>query len=109
MQRKPRIHDPEYLAFVRTLECAKCGDDVTVEAAHVSYRDLSIGKTGRGLSAKEHDKFALPLCGNCHRKQHEHGDERKWWEPRDAVKLALAIYSVRGDYEEATRIIRAGR
>lgn len=109
MQRSPRQHDPDHLAFVRTLECVICGDDTTVEAAHVNYRDPSVGKNGRGIGSKDHDKFALPLCGRCHRAQHDHGDEREWWSPRDPVKLALAIYSVKGNYEEASRIIRAAR
>lgn len=108
-QRNPRQHEPDYLAFVRTLECVVCGDDTSTEAAHISYRDPSVGKMGRGVGSKEHDKFTLPLCGRCHRKQHEHGDERSWWAPRDPVKLALAIYSTNKDYEEASRIIRAAR
>lgn len=110
-QRNPRQHDPDHLAFVRTLECVLCPDDTTTEAAHISYRDMSVGKMGRGFSRKEHDKFTLPLCGQHHRDQHDAGDEYGWWKQRgvDPVKLALAIYSVRGDYQEASRIIRAAR
>jgi hypothetical protein len=104
-----REQDPAHLAFIRTLECVLCGDDTSVEAAHISYRDPSIGKIGRGLGAKEHDKFTLPLCGKHHRDQTGVGNEREWWAPRDPVKLALAIYSVKGNYQEATRIIRAAR
>ena len=110
-QRQPREHDPDYLAFVRTLPCVLCPDDTSTEAAHVSFRDLSVGKMGRGMGSKEHDKFALPLCGQHHRDQHDAGDERAWWKDRgvDPVKLALAIYSAKGNYEEASRIIRVAR
>jgi hypothetical protein len=110
-QRQPRIHDEAYLRFIRTLPCVICGDDTTVEAAHVAYSDPSVGKRSTGMAEKSHDKYALPVCGEHHRAQHQWGNERDWWKlaDKDPVKLALAIFSARDDYQEACRIIEAQR
>lgn len=110
MIRQPRQHDPDHLAFVRTLPCLLCGDDTATEAAHVRYADPMIGKSNPGLQAKPHDKFTIPLCGSDHRTQHENG-EKQWWSKLgiDPVKVALALYAVSGDYAEGCRIVSACR
>jgi hypothetical protein len=105
--RDPRKHDKGHLDFIRGLPCAICGDDTTVEAAHVRMMDPSIGKPMTGIGTKPHDKFTVPLCGEHHRRQHEVGDEELFWagERMDPVKLSLALYSVSGDYSAGLMIV----
>jgi hypothetical protein len=108
MIKRPRIKDPDHLAFVRQLPCLVCGDDVSVEAAHVRYADLHAGKPFTGGQIKPDDKYAVPLCGKHHRDQHR-CDERGWWAFLciDPVKVALALYVNHGDHETAAMICKA--
>lgn len=114
-QRDPRKHDEPYLNFIRSLECACCGNDIETQAAHVKYAEPRAGKYKAGL-AKSHDCFAVPLCGRCHlgpAGQHS-TNEQQWWQELgiDPVYLALALWRVwtfGGDHAAATEIIRAHR
>jgi hypothetical protein len=108
MQRHPRRFDPDHLAFVRTLPCVICGDDTTVEAAHVRMMDPTVAKPMTGIGIKPDDMFTLPLCGKHHREQHAMR-EATFWEQHgiDPVKRALAIYAVSGDHERGSQIARA--
>lgn len=105
-QRDPRQHNDGHLRFIRGLPCAICGDNTSVEAAHVRMKDPSIGKPMTGIGTKPHDKFTVPLCGQHHREQHD-TSEQDWWEQqgRDPVKLSLALYSVSGDYSAGLMIV----
>lgn len=109
MQRNTRRHDEAHLVFIRQLPCLICNDNTSTEAAHVRFSDARIAKVNPGNSAKPHDKFTLPLCGDCHRAQHTKGNERKFWEAVgiDPVLTSLALYSVSGDIEEGQRIVYA--
>lgn len=108
-QRSPRDKNPAHLAFVRTLPCCICGDNTATEAAHVRMADRTVAKPMTGIAIKPDDRFVNPLCGVHHRHQHEAGNERDWWIMAgiDPVKLALALYSVSGNYEAGLRIIAA--
>jgi hypothetical protein len=108
MQRHPRKFDEQHLAFIRRLPCIVCHDNTGTQAAHVRMSDARIAKINPGVGAKPDDKYTLPLCGECHAKQHSM-NELKFWEYRniDPVLMALALYSVSGDVEEAERIIFA--
>ncbi len=111
MNRRPRKQDPDHLAWLRTLPCICCQDNISTEAAHIRMSDARVGKVNPGVGAKPDDKWALPLCGGvdgCHPEQHGMS-ERKFWEVRgiDPILMALALYSISGDTEEAERIIYA--
>lgn len=105
-QRRPREHDDKHLDYIRGLPCVICGDNTSVEAAHIRMMDPSIGKPMTGIATKPDDKFVVPLCGKHHREQHS-GSENKFWKERgiDPVKKALALYSVSGDHEAGETII----
>jgi hypothetical protein len=111
VQRKPRDKDDGHLKFIRTLPCLLCGDDTTTEAAHVRMADRSVAKPMTGIATKCDDRFTVPLCGAHHRKQHEYGNEHEWWlrAAIDPIKAALALYSVKGDYERGLQIVEAVR
>ena len=108
MMKQPRVHNEKHLAFIRTIPCVICGDNTSVEAAHVRLSDGRIAKKNPGLGQKPDDKFTLPLCGKHHREQHSMSEEEFWFVKYriDPVLVSLAIYSVSGDAEQAERIIR---
>lgn len=108
MQRKPRIHDEQHLAFIRGLPCLVCQNNIETEAAHIRYADPSIAKPVTGIGHKPHDKFTVPMCGKCHRNQHSRSERAFWDEVGiDPVKIALALFSVSGDYESGVQIVEA--
>jgi hypothetical protein len=69
-QRQPRERDNKHLDYIRSLPCCICGDDTTVEAAHIRAASIIDGKPHTGMAEKPSDKWTLPLCGEHHREQH---------------------------------------
>jgi hypothetical protein len=108
-QRQPRDRNETHLAFIRTLPCLLCNNNISTEAAHVRMADRSVAKPMTGIATKCDDRFTVPLCGTHHRQQHEHGNEGHWWllSGIDPIKAALALYSVSGDYERGCEIVSA--
>ena len=104
--RFPRRREEKYLRFIRTFKCAVCGDNSSVEAAHVRKADPSIGKFNSGIGQKPDDCFVVPLCSRCHRRQHEIG-ETNFWGHMDAVKLALALHAATWDIERVEHVLNA--
>lgn len=88
--RQPRQLDPDYLAWIRTLPCCLCGDDVHVEAHHPRIGSIGDGKNYTGMNEKASDKWALPLCGRHHREAHSM-NEREFWACYGINPFALAM------------------
>lgn len=109
MQRQPRQQNEKHLAYIRTMPCLVCGDATSTEAAHVRFSCLAVGKRQCGIAEKPDDKFTVPLCNRHHAAQHDFGNEQAWWSgfEIDPVKVALALYSVSGDYERGLAIVTA--
>ena len=103
-----RQHKEAHLKFIRSLPCIVCGDNTSTEAAHVRMSDPRIGKDITGIGIKPHDYFVVPLCGECHRRQHQMS-ERLFWRHAgiDPVLKALALYAASGDVDEADKILNA--
>jgi hypothetical protein len=77
-QRQPRKKDPRFLAWLRTMPCLLCGDNVSVEACHVRKGDLARDKRQTGAGEKPDDRWALPMCGTHHRYSHHMGEPAFW-------------------------------
>jgi hypothetical protein len=90
------------------LPCCVCGDNIQTEAAHIRQGDYKLAKPKVGVAEKPDDMWTVPLCGKCHRHQHE-GNEGRFWEIAEIKPLiiALRLYSVTGDYEQGCRVIAA--
>ena len=100
--------DPIYLAMVRQMPCLGCNDEPS-EAAHVRMQSGTHNKHG-GMGKKPHDKWATPLCRDCHREQHRLG-ERAFWSivGIDPVFLCTRLYAARGDLIKMRSIVFAAR
>ena len=107
-QRLPRVRDEQHLQFIRSLQCVRCGDDTATEAAHIRSAALEYGKRHTGMSEKPSDKFVVPLCGKCHRLQHDL-NEMKFWDCAgiNPFVLALSLFAASGDHELAQEVISA--
>lgn len=90
-QRRPREPDEAYLAWIRQQPCCLCGDDTTVEAAHLRVGSINDDKRDTGGSETSSDKWALPLCGKHHRMQHAAGDELVFWASFGINPFLLAM------------------
>lgn len=88
--RTPRQRDDDYLAWIRQQPCCLCGDNLSVEAAHLRVGSVNDGKRYTGLAEKSSDKWALPLCGRHHREQHSM-NEREFWASYGINPFALAM------------------
>jgi 5-methylcytosine-specific restriction endonuclease McrA len=112
-QRQPRVNDKKHLAFIRQLSCIVCGNDVETEAAHIRYADRAAGKPYVGKSEKPDDRWTVPLCGGCHRKQHSYpGGEEDFWKHHaeiDPIRAAMALSFWSGDWEYCEEIVGAYR
>lgn len=75
--------DPAHLEYIRQCPCLGCGMDPAGEAAHVRMASAVYGKPNPGIGRKPADKWSLPLCRDCHKVQHEHGEAAFW----EAIKL----------------------
>lgn len=83
-QRKPRVHDKGFLAFLRRQPCCvgPVGCSGPVQAAHIRFSDFKVGRVNPGGGRKSDDRWANPLCEAHHAEQHARGDERAWWEEK---------------------------
>lgn len=92
--------DPDHLALIRQLPCLYCGYEPS-EAAHVRIASAAFGKAS-GLGKKPADRWAVPLCAQCHRlgkhAQHNRG-EAAFWQGIGINPLIVAtqLYARRGD------------
>ena len=112
MRNRPRINKaalrfgmegvtkaPDYLDWLRGLACAVCYA-LPVEPAHLRLR--AGPGTGAGL-AQKNDRYVLPLCRECHARQHRVG-ERVFWKGLDPHQKANRFWQEwpgRQAYEES--------
>ena len=68
--------EPRYEAWLRTLPCAKCGAEFSIEVHHALWGTTyspentrptkAIEGARKGKGQKAHSFFSLPLCIKCH-------------------------------------------
>lgn len=97
-QRQPREECPAFLAFVRRRACCVCGAPAPSQAAHIRTACRTLGKRSTGLGEKPSDRWAVPLCSDCHldspQAQHRIGEYRFWTRVGiNPFKLALMLYA----------------
>lgn len=108
-RKRPRVENEKHLAWIRTLPCVVTGR-LGVEAAHIRYADPAYGKRDVGMAEKPDDRWTVPLAPELHREQHS-VSEREFWVRHgiDPCRVALALYAVSGDDEQATIILKHAR
>lgn len=96
MQRRPRMVDTGYLAWLRDQPCAcGCNQPPPCDAAHVRAASFVYDKPITGAGQKPDDRWALPLKHSHHMRQHAHGDELGYWAAHgvaDVFALCIAYY-----------------
>jgi hypothetical protein len=94
-QRQPRIKSKKYLEWLRTQDCCICGDNTSVEAAHIRTANIGMGKDDFGWGRPD-DKWCVPLCGEHHREQHTM-NEMAFWEKhgKDPFLIAMTLRAPR--------------
>jgi|SRR5882672_8208337 len=93
-QRQPRQRDENYLRHIRTLPCCICGDNTSVEAAHLRVGSINDDKRDTGGGERPSDQWAVPLCGTHHRQQHAM-NEMLFWRCYGIDPFALAMHYAR--------------
>lgn len=88
------IRDKHHLEFIRDLPCCKCLKCPS-DPAHIR-----IGTDG-GTGLKPSDCWVVPLCRECHSKQHMNGERTFWGPYLDRAKdLAADLYLKTGDEDK---------
>ena len=102
---QPNLHRRgQHLAFVRQLPCVACGRAAPSEAAHVRTG------TDSGVAIKPPDRYAVPLCADCHAKQHRVGELSFWSALRiDPVSVSLRLWTISVDIKGEERIVFRAR
>lgn len=106
-QKEPRQHDPAHLAFVRSQPCSVCGSTRMIEAAHVRYACLPIGKETTGMQEKPSDCWTVSLCAYHHRTgilaQHKMNEAEFWiMHGRNPFEIAARLWIESGGATRAT-------
>lgn len=109
MIRHPRKKAYAHLAWIRTLP-SLVYDERIVEAAHIRYADILIGKRLTGMGEKPDDIWVVPLGVAAHRAQHS-GSERAFWQRHGINPLIIAalLFVHSGDQAAGETIIRNAR
>jgi len=87
----------EFKRWLRKLPCSCCGhistEDNPIISAHVDHGGQGT-RDAKGMSTKVADRFCIPLCDDCHKRQHNLGWESSEVElpTRDAVALSTAFW-----------------
>jgi hypothetical protein len=108
--KRPRVKNNGHLDFIRSLPCAYCGNNVQTEAAHVRTGNPRYGKRNTGGAEKPSDCWAVPLCGEHHRQQHDVNEIEFWaYTGINPFVLALSLYACSGDVMTGESVILAQR
>jgi hypothetical protein len=77
IKRDPREIDEAYLAWIRTQSCCVCRR-TPAEPHHIRVASIVDGKLQTGLGRRSSDKWALPLCRDCHNEAHSESEDVFW-------------------------------
>ena len=102
------IKQPKHLAFIRTLPSVISGQ-MGCEACHIRMGDPRWRKPTTGMGQKADDAFCLPMTPDEHRTHHGMSERAFWLDAGvdDPVGLALQLYQITGETDEAMKLIRA--
>lgn len=97
-QREPRVECAAYLAFVRQKPCCVCAAPAPSQAAHIRMGCEKIGKRSTGIGEKPSDRWAVPLCSDCHLDapgaQHRIGEFPFWFGAGiNPFEFAMELYA----------------
>lgn len=109
-RRKPdREHDDDYLALIRRLPCVSCGHDPAGVAAHIRMSSSLFAKPLAGMGRKPDDRWTLPLCNDCHNRQHQIGEMTFWHQVgRSPLPLCVELYKATPDLEKMRALVTKG-
>ena len=87
-KRETRFRSQRHCTHIRSHACVNCDAEAPIEVAHVR-----IG-SGAGMGQKPHDYWAVPLCRDCHARQHNIG-ERTFWDGKTLPLIIEALIGTR--------------
>lgn len=95
-QRQPRKRNTAHLVFVASKRCCVC-NSWPVEVAHIRMASAEHDKPITGMGQKPDDRWVVPLCPTCHRKQHSMSEYVYWFthEDIDPFKIAMDLWNER--------------
>lgn len=107
-KREPRPGDSKaHLRWLKTLSCVVCGRPA--DDPHHLLGNMD-GQP-KGMSRKNEDRYALPVCRRDHDTAHAAGDDEAWFTAQgiDARSVAAALWRASGDDQVGERIVFRAR
>ncbi len=117
-QRTPRVKkksaaekregmSAKHIALIRKLPCCVCQRNPGGTAHH-----LKLGTSDRGMGMRSSDKFAIPMCADCHLNGIERAgskNEWTWFKSRgvNPLDLAAGLWAVTGNLEAMRAVMLA--
>lgn len=99
-QRRPRLYDPGYLAWLRKRPCIICQKPGPSDPAHIRFGSAVYGKRDTGAGEKPDDRWAIPMCRKHHSEQHSMNENDFWFyamvDPLFCAKSYYAEYGGTG-------------
>jgi hypothetical protein len=108
--KRPRQKNDKHLDFIRGLPCVVCGNNIETQAAHIRVGSRKAAKRPTGMQEKPDDAWTVPMCGQCHTRQHS-GNEIGFWKQIgiDPFRTAAFLWQASGDYERGEQIVQNAR
>ena len=80
LQKQPRLELPDYIKWVKSLECICCGEQGNEHDPMDVHHLIGIGGISMGTATKAPDQWAVPFKRSHHRRWHDNPDYGMQWE-----------------------------
>ena len=105
-RKRPWQRNEEHRAFVRKMNCAMKGRHKYCEERPCEFAHVRKGSDG-AMGRKPSDRYGVPLCVPCHRRQHQIGETRFWAKiDADPLDLAAKLWALSRKYEGGDLLYR---
>ena len=74
LQKQPRLELPDYIKWIRTLDCVICDQPGHDNNQIVPHHLIGIGGISMGMGTKAGDEWAMPMHVTCHNYFHASGE-----------------------------------
>lgn len=101
---------PKHRSYIRSLNCVACGAPPRSECAHIRFSHfdgevIPLEERG-GMGLKPHDRHCIPLCRQCHGRQHMMGEALFWMERGlNPICLAASLWANSGNLTAGRGIV----
>ena len=94
-----KFRSNKHLQFIRTLPCCTCPATAPTEACHIR------ASLDGGIGLKPSDKYVVPMCHECHSKQHRTSEKEHFKNIDETIKFALKLHNLTGNWSKGVQAV----